>query len=195
MKLYYAFSKIDYKGRKNVLFSYFAHDRECTKRYKKAIDYDVVAQDDRSKMYAEGYINELFTKAEVEELRKYMKEKHNAEIEIKTVDLPIKEQMMPFEAIAVGGGNDFYMMNREDGYNLSIKIWAYYDLDNCEYPAGQSRLGELRELMMDLEKLDKKILDLNVIVRKALDDAEIQTLRDAKKAIDDFRNAKDDIPF
>jgi hypothetical protein len=80
--------------------------------------------------YAHDAVDERFTADEAAALKEYLDREHGdaGETAIKQVRLPIPHIIMGLGAIAVGGGCDFYMLHKEQGYSLPFKAEAYYGL-------------------------------------------------------------------
>jgi hypothetical protein len=193
MKLYTASAKVEYDGRKNVRFDFFVTKRESpVVKYKKVIDYKAIGKDKDKRLYAEGFIDECFTKSEIKELRKYLAEIYNeAKLEVKEVKLPFRDQMIiPIGAIPVGGSDGFYKMDTEPGYNLSVPIWAYFHKHSGDLPGGQSYAGEIHNLIRELEEESKALGDLRGSAEKAMASGEVEPLRAARKAIDVYRHSE-----
>lgn len=129
IKLYRATTMVDnYHGRDQVCFNWF-----CSKREQPVAPYEELIQDYQpGHLYAEDYVKELLTEAEVEELRAYLAREYGSELDsVKEAELPAPLNFMGYGALPAGGGQDFYMLDRTPGYDLSIPIWAYYDLRDC----------------------------------------------------------------
>lgn len=145
VRLFRTWSIIDnFKGKNGVVFHWRCRYREQpVASYSKLIkNYNPNCE---AAQYKEEYVDELLTEKEVNDLKKYLTEYHNEELYIKEIELPVdfenkfKSQgvpigdckgYLPFSSMLVGHTN-FYMLNKEKGYNLNIPIWAYYDLENC----------------------------------------------------------------
>ncbi len=139
VKLYRACSVIDnYHGRDGVTFLWFVVNRDKpVAPYEELIaNYQELEQHQDQEQgtlaYLEGYVNELLTEEEVEELKAYLESRHNTELKLEEVEIPVQDSnLCPLGAMPAGGGQDFYMLSREEGYSLSVPIWAYYDLRQC----------------------------------------------------------------
>jgi hypothetical protein len=85
----------------------------------------------------EGYtteaLEELFTLDEAEALKAYLDKRHDGAgtTDIVEVKLPIPFNSAGFGAHGVGRSADFYMLDRDEGYDLPFRAWAYYDLANA----------------------------------------------------------------
>lgn len=89
--------------------------------------------------YAELYIQELFTPGEMESFISWMEEYHPETADTlkkKRVDLPIENNIGGVMAIPTGGGQDFYMLSKEEAYDLPFNVWFYFDVRHQEpvYP-------------------------------------------------------------
>lgn len=120
-----------YDNYKEVPFNWFVSDRKKPLiPYEKAIMNYV-----KGDGYSEGAIDESFTKQEADQLVTYLQREHKeAILETNIVEekLPIASNSMGFGATPVGGGDGFYMLEKEKNYNLPFKIWGYFDLRNCK---------------------------------------------------------------
>ncbi len=128
IKLYRAWTQVDgFMGRDNVSFNWFRINRE-----EPQAPFEELIQDYQpGNLYAEDYVKELFTESELEELRAYLTEAHVSELLAEEIQLPVENFVVGLGAMAVGGLTDFYMLDKEPGYNLSFPVWAFYDLSGC----------------------------------------------------------------
>jgi hypothetical protein len=97
--------------------------------------------------YPRDFIDELFTE-----------DRTFADEGVTTVEeqkLPIPNNMMGVGAIAVGWGDDFYMLCNKPEYPLPFKVWGYFDLRDCELTDKQKGLEtkrwEIRRLIQNIE--------------------------------------------
>jgi hypothetical protein len=88
---------------------------------------------DEENRYAEDFVEELFTWDEAQQLRGYLEQKHRDQgpTVIEAVSLPIENNWIGLGALAVGGGDDFYMLCKEPAYSLPFKVWGYFNLVGC----------------------------------------------------------------
>jgi hypothetical protein len=203
MKLYTVSAITDYKDYKGIQFQFFVENRKNPIiKYKKGIKgYKTISKEWQK--YAEDLFDEYFTKSEVKELTRYLEEKHdikNTALTIKEVQLPIDAtRCLPIGAIPVGGMTDFYMLSKEDGYNLSVPIWAYFDLRHETKPAGQNYFGEIRNLIVSLEEEAEGLSQLINTIKDAIKGGEVEGLRAAYKAVDEYKHGshfnEEDVPF
>jgi hypothetical protein len=118
-----------YNGCKNVAFDWFRCERRTPRSYANLIEnYDPSAA---HAAYAESCIDEMFELDEAQALKHYIDQNYGEDKGITTiekVELPIPNNMMAAGAIPVGGGQDFYRLDKAPGYNLPFKVWAYFDL-------------------------------------------------------------------
>ena len=84
-------------------------------------------------LYAEGFVEELFTWDEAQQLKGYLERRQRdvGETVIKEVSLPVENCWMGFHARAVGGGDDFYMLSEHPEYSLPFKVLGYFNLVGC----------------------------------------------------------------
>ena len=139
----------EYHGCRDVVFQWFRHampqgqrpyadlikDYEpgnryafCVEAYTEELSWDEVRQ-----LYAEAYIEELFTWDEARQLKAYLDQYHGdqGDTVIKEMALPVENNVMGFGARAVGGGDSFYMLSEEPEYSLPFKVLGYFNLVGC----------------------------------------------------------------
>jgi hypothetical protein len=122
----------EYDGCRDVNFRWFyAGERLQPRPYAKLIK-DHLPSDQWN--YAEHYIDELFSEDEARQLKEYLDREHGSEgtTTISEVRLPCSNNMAAVSSMAVGGGNDFYMLWEEQKYSLPFKAEAYFDLVGCQ---------------------------------------------------------------
>ena len=126
----------EYHGCRDVAFDWFRCERGEPRPYAELIEnYD--PGDDMG--YAEGAIDEMFTEAEAVALKAYLDREHGGAVvtTIKEGRLPLPANNMGVGAIPVGGGDDFYMLNRaRPQYDLPFKVWGYFNLVGRELVDG-----------------------------------------------------------
>ena len=132
MRLFKALSIVDdFKGRGETTFNWFVIGRK----------EPVAPYDDLIENYDEGYeeawvdqlrINELFTEAEIEELRAYLLRVHEIELQIEEVSLPIKPGGLSYGFLLMSGGSDFYLLADEKDYSLSLSVLAHFESERQE---------------------------------------------------------------
>ena len=81
--------------------------------------------------YLVSQAEETFTEQQADELIAYLETYNGTKATKKPAKKP-ENGYMGVGAIAVGGGQEFYMLSTEPHYNLSFKAWAYYDVRMCE---------------------------------------------------------------
>jgi hypothetical protein len=120
-----------YHGHRDVAFHWFACCRRRPLPYAELIaGYD---EADDLVGYAELLLDELFDRAEAEALVAYLeREYRGGETTIEEVNLPIARNIMGYGAKAVGGNDDFFTLDKQAGYSLPFRVWAYYNLKGCE---------------------------------------------------------------
>jgi hypothetical protein len=116
-----------YSGCKDVHFTWFRNEpaqgrpySELTKNYQQG-DF-----------YSKGYIDELFTRDEAIALKEYLNRYNGSVNTIHRVDLPVPNNVAGVGTMAVGGGDDFYMLDKAKDYPLPFSVWGYFDLVGCE---------------------------------------------------------------
>lgn len=128
-KLYRVISIIDgfpYGGRyfDGVQIAWFYSE----KREFPIVEYKQIISEESNN--TKSYIDELFSIHEANRLKKYL-DKHFKDIttEIIEVELPMVEsEYKPLKSIPVGGGIDFYLLWKEEGYPLSFKVEGFFDI-------------------------------------------------------------------
>ena len=118
-----------YRGCKDVTFSWFRNEPATGRPYRELVeDY----QDGDS--YQESYIDEAFTREEACALQKYLEDYYGSDLRttIEHVDLPARTNVAGITTIAVGGADDFYMLDKAADYPLSFSVWGYFNLLGCQ---------------------------------------------------------------
>lgn len=147
MKLYRAYSRLDdHLEHKGVALHWYCQHRPYPiGAYSDLIsNYDHL--NDRMQSYAQDYVDELLTEAEVAELRRYL-------LLVKGLDLVVEEVALPTEANNLaymdretkpsGVPTGWVLLSEYEGYDLSIPICGYYNLEEAEDgPWVRARLAE-----------------------------------------------------
>jgi hypothetical protein len=132
MKLYRVTTKVrEFSGCKNVVFNWFNCMPRSRRPYEGLIkNYE--PENDHT-IYTELLIEELFTWDEARQLKDYLDRHHGGEGETASREepLPVGNNRMGYGALAVGGGDDFYMLYKEPEYSLPFKVSGYYNLVGC----------------------------------------------------------------
>src|SRR5262245_35910477 len=124
MKLFHVTTTAhEYCGCRNVVFRWFRQG-SSGRPYANLIQ-DFVGGDP----YAEGCIDEMFTEQEYQDLKDYLDREHGdaGVTAVTRAEIPIPNNLMPLGAIAVGGGDDFYTLDKEPNYSLPFGVWGYFD--------------------------------------------------------------------
>jgi len=149
-----------FRAHKDVDISWYITDRsEPVAPYEQLITgYHKLDESDRE--YSEGYIDELFTAKEAEQLKDYLQDVLGVdEVLIEEHKLPlgrdlhriseesqrwVKDELgiyipiedpsgwMPYGAIPVGGSSDMLELDQMEEYDLPFGVWGYYDLEGYE---------------------------------------------------------------
>jgi hypothetical protein len=85
-------------------------------------------------LYPESYVDELFTWDEANALKEYL-DRDYGDAGITTIRqavLPVSRNTMGLGARAVGGGDDFYVLDKTENYPLPFSVWGYFNLVGCE---------------------------------------------------------------
>jgi hypothetical protein len=105
---------------------FFAEARKRRRPYARLIaGYDPTAENSK---LAEGYIDELFSAVEAAAVKRYMdcKHGHDSVTTIKPVKLPISNNEIGFGKMAIGCGDEFYLLSEEAGDCLPFKVTGWY---------------------------------------------------------------------
>ena len=125
----------EYHDCKDVPFHWF----RCDPGPQKLPYAELIQNYNGDNFYAENYIGELFTADEAALVKDYLDRDDNSHknpTTINEVSLPIPNNVMGVGAIAVGGGDDFYMLDKNPDYSLPFKVWGYFNLVDCELADG-----------------------------------------------------------
>jgi hypothetical protein len=169
MKLYNVRTTVkEYHGCKNVVFHWFYDGGMPTPRRPYA---ELIENYEPDGFYSEDYIDRLFTEDEASQLKQYLDREHGHEgtTTITEEPLPVANNMMSVAALAVGGGDDFYMLDKEPEYSLSFKVEGYFNLVGCELVDGSdvyhsrlwlvSKNGDMRQQTNEEAKLSRRSSD------------------------------------
>jgi hypothetical protein len=125
-KLYYVETQVhEFKGCKDVPLTFFNWEPKHQRSYA-----DLIEGYEPGNLYAEGFIDELFTEDEAKQLKAYLDQEngHEGVTTIREVELPAPNNVVGVGDMAVGGGCDFLMIFERPNYPLPFKAAAYYDL-------------------------------------------------------------------
>ena len=148
-----------YHGCKDVFMHWFMIDRKTPVGRYAALIRDYYRVDERARLYAEGAVDELFTAEEADALLAYLQQHHpdGSTHVVTAASLPLGNgggagaaMIAGYDAIAVGGPQDFYMLHKEADWNLPFNVYGYYDLEAHEAAPGceQERRRALRSGMI-----------------------------------------------
>ncbi|MGE5415147.1 MAG: hypothetical protein ACM3UZ_00010 [Acidobacteriota bacterium] len=129
LRLYRAWSVVNnFRGRDQVRFNWFCKSRkQPVGLYADLIrNYDPASGDAE---YDQMSINEYFGAAEIEQLRRYLRLKHHVELYTEEVELPAEAGLMPIGILPTDSLRDYYSLDEEEGYNLTISVSAFYSLE------------------------------------------------------------------
>jgi hypothetical protein len=142
-----------YSGCKNVVFDWFRCERRAPRSYANLIEnYDPSAA--HVAYPPESCIDEMFELDEPQALKDYIDQNYGKDKGITTIKkatLPIANNRMGVGAAAVGGGDDFYRLDKGPNYSLAFKVWGYFNLVGCELADGS---GETFRHYLYLATLD-----------------------------------------
>jgi hypothetical protein len=152
-KLYRAYSEIDnFLGRDGVRLTWFVPERKTPLE----LDYVTLIEDFDAAKYARlnadhdagyglsdkeigflqfcdcaiGFINEHFTEAEAAHLADYLEKTYGVIIQTEEARLPTNLQVVPTVECSLSEGVGFFKLPEEDenGYDLPVPVWGFYDL-------------------------------------------------------------------
>ena len=124
----------EYRGRRDVTFHWFITNRDG----KPSVPYsEAITNYQAGNLYAEGAIEEMFTREQADLLVAYLKNYPSTE-HVEPAGLPIPDNRAGYGAAAVGGPTDFYMLADTEGYDLPFSVWGFFDLSRSEAVAGEA---------------------------------------------------------
>jgi hypothetical protein len=118
----------EYGGCRDVTFHWFKEEPTPGARPYGQLIADYVPGD----AYAEGAIDEYFTEDEAKQLAAYLAGEVDGDEDkttTKEISLPIPNNMAGYGAMAVGDGDDFYMLSKSPDYPLPFSVSDYYNLE------------------------------------------------------------------
>jgi len=156
IELFTVYTKGDYDGHRDVLFSWFVSERQeppvlyalGIRNYNQA-DADMVG-------YAGRALCELFTRAEAEALKAYIDERHGDVTTIKRADLPIENSDAGISVGPAGGGPNCLLLYEDPEYRLPFKVEGFFDLRQHERIDGREYRGALRLIYSDCGRMRLK---------------------------------------
>jgi hypothetical protein len=115
-----------------VKVTWFVVERKTPLRpYNEAIqDYGQLAEKDRA--FPEEYVNEQFSRAEAEALKKYLDRRPSVTTQIEAIELPVMANASGCRRLARGGGSDFLSLFLDKGYPLPFKVQGYFSVRLAE---------------------------------------------------------------
>jgi hypothetical protein len=120
----------EFHGHCDVIIKWF----RCEKPEIPLIPYAEAIRDyvPGKHLYAEGAIDELFSRVEAEQVAAYLDKYHGDEgrTTIKKRDLPIDNNAWCIRATPVGSGPDCYMLWKEPKYTVPFQVEGFFDLRN-----------------------------------------------------------------
>ena len=146
----------------NVKINWFVVDRA-----EPAIPYEYVLEEywTMSTIHradAEIFVKELFTYEELQQLKIFLKEEKNLEMEFEEVKIPVVGNVKPWKHKSELPGSGYYRLHTKDTYYLPFKVEGYYNIkysDQQIVPDNQKTVIS-RELGKELqEQLQKKYFD------------------------------------
>lgn len=134
MKLYRAWSTVkSFNGYKDVEITWY-----CAKREKPVLSFESLIENyepnDEYTIYAQDYVNELFTENELRELKRYLSKFHDfkeSEGEILFYvqeTIPCPSNSYPLAGIPSDLRHGSIILKKESDEDLSFPLYGYYDL-------------------------------------------------------------------
>jgi len=187
VRLFRAWSVLDeFLGQDQVMFNWFVAGRPVPiVPYEEMIeDFD---EDQEEVWYDKMLANELLTEAEVEELREYLLNHHNVQVQVEEVLLPIQAGGLSYGLLLISGENGFYSLADEETYELSVPILGHYKVE--EDPTSLLSLEEIEIGTIFLEKVFDNLkisaIDQNDkigLLKKIYEETGLLVKRDKKKS-------------
>jgi hypothetical protein len=149
MRLFQASSLVKQLQREEVVFCDVVMNWFRVGQRKPPVPYHELIADhaglpDLRRMYAEHFIDELFTATDVELLEKYLRQAHADTLEldatahevltVREVALPVKDAVMGYSDLPKDGLADGYLLAEQPGYTLPFRVQGYFDLRKDGYP-------------------------------------------------------------
>ncbi|MDD3888417.1 MAG: hypothetical protein PHR65_00655 [Syntrophomonadaceae bacterium] len=159
-QLFRAWSVIDgCLGQDQVKFNWFVVGRSIPVfPYEELIEnYDENLEE---VCYDQMWVNEFFAEAEVEELRDYLLNTHEIELQVEEVLLPVRAGGLSYGLLLISGQSRFYTLADEEGYKLSVSVLGHYDLEEEQ----SSNLLSDEDLQMGVKFLERVFTNLNISV-------------------------------
>jgi hypothetical protein len=160
VRLYKAWSVVDdFMGQDQVRLDWFIVGRTLpVAPYAELIrDY---YEDGEDACYDQILVDELFTEPEAEELKTYLAQSHQLEVQLEEVALPLKSGGLSCGLLLMSGEKSFYALADEEGYSLSRSVLGRYDAKIME--ACASFLSK-EEIDMGTSFLEKVFNHLNLV--------------------------------
>lgn len=172
MRLFQASSLVKQLPREEVVFCDVVMNWFRVGRRKPRLPYheliaDHVGLPDLRRMYAEHFIDELFTATEIDHLERHLRQirpdvldLHTAEQDILTVQevaLPVKDPVMGYSDLPRGGLANGYLLAAQPGYTLPFHVQGYFDLRKDGYPDKLNQSVAYLHRALQLLGIDKGI--------------------------------------
>jgi hypothetical protein len=128
VRLFRAWSVVNnFKGQDRVKFDWFVVGRQIpVGSYEELIEnYD---EQDQEAWCDQLLLNELFTEVEIGELKGYLLNNHQLEVQVEEVSLPIKSGGLSHSLQLINGVNGFYSLADEEGYNIDISVLGHFEM-------------------------------------------------------------------
>ncbi len=115
-----------------VSVAWFAVERQAPPApYGQAIqDYGRLAKGEKA--FPEEYVDELFSRAEAEALKRHLDRRREVTTFIEAVELPVLANASGCRRLPRGKGSDFIGLFKEPGYPLPFKVEGYFSVRLAE---------------------------------------------------------------
>lgn len=138
VRLFKAYSVVkQFLGQDQVTFNWFAVGRPAPILPYEQLIQDFDENDDES-CYDKMFVDELLTIEEVAELKKYLWDHHEIEIQKKEIAFPVKPGQLSSSLLLISGDKGFYSLADEEDYQLSISILGHFKYLGTEDHRGLS---------------------------------------------------------
>ena len=136
-KLYHIYSDVNNFFHNNkyydkVNIAWFVVERDAPPYpFEDAItNYSQIS--DMNKIYPEEFLKELFTEEESKLLMDYLANRNDYSTQSEEMELPVSENSKGCKSILAGGGFGFFILHREEGYNLPFKVEGLFNTNIAE---------------------------------------------------------------
>ncbi len=158
VRLFKAYSVVkQFLGQDRVTFNWFAVGRPVPILPYEQLIQDFDENEDES-WYDKMFVDELFTIDEVTELKKYLWDHHEIEIQEEEIAFPVKSGQLSNSLLLISGEKGFYSLADEEDYQLSIPILGHFKSLGTEDHRGLSE----EDIQNGIRFLLSAFRDLNI---------------------------------